>query len=453
MKIRNCFILCIIHQFLFSCANPVGPTGGEKDTKPPTIVKIDTLYKDNKKYISLYFDENIQFKNNVHFVPYSKITTNQIIVKNKTITLQVHKDINAISLNESITDANENNLGHYPYIILGKDTSKQIIYFQHPLKDNKIKIRGYSITDTLIYRGDNPINNAIRFEALKSTPQIFNIYSDINNNEKLDDDEFYYTKKMIPTNDTLKIKLYPPSLLPVYINNGLKDSVTIYISQNPLFNKTISSLKFILNHLDTFILLKTDSTIIKNLLLKENITLKPCKTIISPTSIPTIYKNKTSTTDTLPFREYYISQLLKLDTLTVRILPHYNILKKTITTTTTPTVNKNIKKIGELVLQNDSFLQLTVLIIQNNKNILLKKIPIGSESIYLPVGKFQILAWIDQNNNNKCDHTDFNYERIIQYYNEFDVNEKLSNIYIIHKTNKPILKTNIDVDISGFNAQ
>jgi hypothetical protein len=452
MKFRNCFILCIIHQFLFSCANPVGPTGGEKDTKPPTIIKIDTLYKDNKKYISLYFDENIQFKNNVHFVPYSKITNNQIIVKNKTITLQVPKEVNAISLNESITDANENNLGHYPYIILGKDTSKQIIYFQHPLKDNKIKIRGYTVSDTFVYRGDNPINNTIRFEALKSTPQIFNIYSDNNNNEKLDDNEFYYSRKIIPQNDTLKIKLYPPSLLPVYMNSSLKDSFSIYISQNPLFHKTISSLNFILNHLDTFILLKSDSTKIKEILLKENIPLKSSKTIFGSTSLQTIYKNKTST-DTFPYREYYISQLLKLDTLNIRELPYYNLLKKTITTTTTPTTNKNIKKIGELIIQNDSFPQLTVLIIQNNKNILLKKIPIGSESIYLPVGKFQILAWLDQNDNNECDHTNYNYERIIQYYNEFDINEKLSNTYIIHKSNKTTLKTNIDVDISRSNGQ
>ena len=62
--------------------------------------------------------------------------------------------------------------------------------------------------------------------------------------------------------------------------------------------------------------------------------------------------------------------------------------------------------------------------------------------------KFQILAWLDENDNKECDHTNYNYERIIQYYNEFDVNEKLSNTYIIHKSNKPILKTNIDVDIS-----
>lgn len=452
MKNTFYLIICIIFQFLFSCANPVGPTGGEKDAKPPTIIKIDTFCKENKKYISLTFDENIQFKNNVHFVPYSKITTNQIISKNKTITLQVPRDINAISLNESITDANENNLGHYPYIILGKDTSKQIIQFQHPLKDNKIKIRGFTLSDTLVYKGDNPINNTIRFEALKSTAQIFNIYSDNNSNEKLDDNEFYFTRKMIPQNDTLKIKLYPPSLLPVYLNNSLKDSVSIYISQNPIFYKTISSLKYILNHLDTFVLLKSDSNKIKDLLLKENIPLKSSKTILGSTSIQTIYKNKTST-DTLPYREYYISQLIKLDKLAIRTLPHYNILKKTITKTTTPTVNKNIRNIGELIIQNDSFLQLTVLIIQNNKNILLKKIPIGSESIYLPAGKFQILAWLDQNDNNECDHTDYNYEKIIQYYNEIDVNEKLSNTYIIHKSNKPSIKTNIDVDISRSNAK
>jgi hypothetical protein len=447
MKSTNYLIICIILQFLFSCANPVGPTGGEKDSKPPTIIKIDTLYKDNKKYISLTFDENIQFKNNVHFVPYSKITTNQIIVNNKTITLQFPKEVNAISLNESITDANENNLGHYPYIILGKDTSKQIIYFQHPLKDNKIKIRGFTISDTFVYRGDNPINNTIRFEALKSTSQIFNIYSDNNNNEKLDENEFYYTKKMIPQKDTLKVKLYPPSLLPVYVNNSLKDSFSIYISQNPLFQKTISSLDFILNHLDTFVLLKSDSTKIKDILIKENIPLNSIKTIFGSTSVQSIYKNKTST-DTIPYREYYISQLIKLDTLPIRILPNYNILKKNIILKTTPKINKNIRNIGELIIQNDSFTQLTILILQNSKNIILKKIPIGRESIYLPVGKFQILAWLDQNNNNECDHTNYNYERILQYYNEFDINEKLTNTYIIHKSNKTTLKTNIDVDIS-----
>jgi len=452
MKNTFYLIICIIFQFLFSCANPVDPTGGEKDPKPPTIIKIDTFYKESKKYISLYFDENIQFKNNVHYVPYSKITTNQIIAKNKTITFQVPQDINAISLNESITDANENNLGHYPYIILGNDTSKQIIHFQHPLKDNKIKIRGYTMSDTFVYKGDNPINNTIRFEALKSTAQLFNIYSDNNNNEKLDDNEFYYTSKIIPQNDTIKIKLYPPSRLPVYLNNTNKDSLSIYISQNPIFNKTITSLDFILNHLDTFVLLKSDSTKIRNLLLKENIPIKPSKTIISATSIQTIFKNKTLT-DTNTYREYYMSQLLKLDTLYIRGLPHYNIIKKTLVQQTTSSIDKNTRKLGEFIIQNDSFSQLKVLITKNNKTILLKKIPVGRESINLPIGKFHILAWLDQNNNNECDHTDYTYERILQYYNEFDVNEKLSNTYIIHKTNKPSIKTNIDVDISKSNAK
>lgn len=447
MRYINGFISLFVLYIITSCANPVGPTGGDKDTQSPLILKIDTLTKNKQKYVRIQFDENINFKNNIHFIPYTKITSDQLKIENQSITVRIPENLNAISLNESISDVNENNLGHYPFIILGKDTSKQTLQIQHPLKDNKIKIKGYTLIDTLIYRGDNFINNSIRFEALKADSQYFHVYADQNNNDKLDETEYYYINKIKPSPDTIKTQLYPPLQNPIFVNHQTNNKYSIYISQNNQFKKITDSLDEYLIHLDTFLILKTDSNKIKRLLLQSSITLKPTKASISDTKKEIIYQNKLLT-DTNIYKEYFVSQLLNIDTLMYPYLPYFNNIKTTIVNVKPNSVPKNKLKLGELILQNDSFETLYVSIYQNNKNIYSEELNIGNKSIHLPIGKYQILAWLDKNKNNYCDHTEYNYEKIVQYYSDINVNEKLSNIYILHKSNKPSSNVNLNVNIA-----
>ncbi len=437
----------ILLYYLSSCANPVSPTGGNKDTQSPLIIKIDTLIKNNQKYVHIQFDENINFKNNLHFVPYSKISSDQLKIENQSVTIRIPANLNAISLNESISDVNENNLGHYPFIVLGKDTAKQVIKIQHPIKDNKIKIKGYSLIDTFIYKGDNFINNSIRFEALKPDKQFFHIYADQNNNDKLDDNEYYYINSIKPSKDTAEIKLYPSIKNPVFYNHLNKTKYSLYITQNTLFKDFTDSLSLFLNHLDSFLILKSDSNVIKQFTNKLQIPLKLSKASITETTKENIYQNKLLN-DTNIYREYSMSQLLNSDTLPYAPLTNFNSIKSNITISPPATHPKNKIKLGEIILQNDSFSQITVSIYQNNKSIFSKKLTLGNENVYLPIGKYQLLAWIDQNDNNYCDHQDYNYEKIIHYYTEITVNDKLSNTFILHKANKPSANVNLDVNIA-----
>ena len=53
-------LFIIIYHFLTSCANPISPTGGPKDTIPPTLVGTIPINKSlnfKDKSISLVFDE------------------------------------------------------------------------------------------------------------------------------------------------------------------------------------------------------------------------------------------------------------------------------------------------------------------------------------------------------------------------------------------------------------
>ena len=101
------------------CANPSVPTGGEKDTIPPTLIhSIPEIGKlnFNKKEITLIFDELITTNNiNQNLIVTPKIDTKfkTLIKKNKVILKfeDEFPDSTTISLNffETITDITEKN--------------------------------------------------------------------------------------------------------------------------------------------------------------------------------------------------------------------------------------------------------------------------------------------------------------------------------------------------------
>jgi hypothetical protein len=64
MRIGLSILISII---MYGCANPVSPTGGEKDITPPKILNIDSTTKSG--FVSVYFDENIKFQNNIQLNP------------------------------------------------------------------------------------------------------------------------------------------------------------------------------------------------------------------------------------------------------------------------------------------------------------------------------------------------------------------------------------------------
>ncbi len=115
----------IIHFILFSffivsCANIVMPSGGKKDTSPPTLISVTT--KNNtinfiKKNVVFEFNENIVQNNwseNFSISPLSKEPIN-FKIKNKTLTLELDNKLEknttySINLDNCVKDLNEGNV-------------------------------------------------------------------------------------------------------------------------------------------------------------------------------------------------------------------------------------------------------------------------------------------------------------------------------------------------------
>lgn len=112
---------------LASCANQVAPTGGEKDTTPPSIVKtVPNNETVNFNYPSIYleFDEFIQFQypNPSFSITPALPAEPEVTIKNKSISIQLPDSLlrnttYLINFGNSIKDLNENNeLPNYTYV-------------------------------------------------------------------------------------------------------------------------------------------------------------------------------------------------------------------------------------------------------------------------------------------------------------------------------------------------
>ena len=109
--------LCLL---LLSCANPVAPEGGPKDTKPPKVLKSDppdfsANFKDNS--IKIDFDEFIALKNQaaeVNVSPPLK-TRPDLKLRGKSLIVKIDDTLAAnttysIDFGKSISDITENNI-------------------------------------------------------------------------------------------------------------------------------------------------------------------------------------------------------------------------------------------------------------------------------------------------------------------------------------------------------
>jgi hypothetical protein len=115
---RN-FLFIILFAFLYSCANQVAPQGGEKDTKPPKILKAipenySTNFSANK--IQLTFDEYIQLKDVTSQLivspPLAQVPEAKIKQKTLIITMDDTLKPNTtytMNFGNSILDNNEGN--------------------------------------------------------------------------------------------------------------------------------------------------------------------------------------------------------------------------------------------------------------------------------------------------------------------------------------------------------
>jgi hypothetical protein len=114
------FLLFVILLLIHSCANKgIGPTGGIKDTTPPTILQskpINGVLNFKAKHIQIDFDENVSIEkpaDNVFFSP-PQIKTPEVKALGKRIVVDFEDDLKdsttyTVSFGNGIVDVNEKN--------------------------------------------------------------------------------------------------------------------------------------------------------------------------------------------------------------------------------------------------------------------------------------------------------------------------------------------------------
>jgi hypothetical protein len=99
---------------LVSCANPVSPTGGTKDTTAPVLIRIyKTLIERKDTQLQRWtfvFDENMQSKGTVLLNPSDNYLEQRGKVHRNEVSFEVPVSVKQLSLGKALSDLNENNL-------------------------------------------------------------------------------------------------------------------------------------------------------------------------------------------------------------------------------------------------------------------------------------------------------------------------------------------------------
>ncbi len=458
----------IITSLFIRCANPVGPTGGDKDEKSPVIQKVKFETVNQERNISIVFDENINTKGEITISPYIQKQNISLNKYRNILNFTVPINTNSISLNDVITDVNENNLGKYPFIILGKDSLNYIIKYQsqNPTKD---KIKGYFKIDSLYYPGNNSDKGIIQFGGLKNIDSRITLFNDINNNNQYDIEEDYYFQQIKSNQlyknsikDTTSILLYPPLKREIKRGINKQDSLAIYLGIPKSILDTIRTQEkiYIVNHIDTTLINLEDTAEIENQFNNKNIKFKISQVKIElPLTGNIKYKIAINEKDTIIKTENTIGYILnkkrknqyyfysKEETKKYKL---YNTLKNTsiysnpfelnIQKETKQYINskkdtfyKNIKyKIGLLNIKlkdkNSSNLKIKII---NSKNYVQVFMMLTDQNIYLDQDTYHYFIWEDSNNNNEMDiyiaEDGLKTEKVKVYNKETAINGKLEN--------------------------
>tara|TARA_Y100001954_G_scaffold239250_1_gene312324 strand:- start:2439 stop:3527 length:1089 start_codon:yes stop_codon:yes gene_type:complete len=164
LKVAKCFLVLT----LYSCANIIMPSGGEKDTQSPKIVETSIIMGDQKITIKIDFDEYIQTNNweqNFYISPPLKKKV-QKNIKAKSLILEIEDTLcrestYSICLNSCIKDNNEGNILTEYFYNFSLDTQLDTFSFSGCLQEAytldsiesaAILLYDADIHDSLIYK-------------------------------------------------------------------------------------------------------------------------------------------------------------------------------------------------------------------------------------------------------------------------------------------------------------
>jgi len=236
--------------FMWSCANVVAPTGGEKDINPPKVV--DILPKDktlgfSETDITFVFDELIQTNNieNVFCSPYSKDAVTLTVNKNKlkvVFTKKLKENTTYyLNLNNVIKDINEGNvLSELDYLFSTGEKIDTLTISGYiidaasskPLKDVWVGLY-QNDEDSLLYK-ETPIyvvkSTELGLFSFSNLPMgLYSIYAieDLDNNLRFtipNEKVGFYTNKAASQTTGIELRIFDETELADTIRPVLKDS-------------------------------------------------------------------------------------------------------------------------------------------------------------------------------------------------------------------------------------
>ncbi len=268
---------------LYSCAQIVIPDGGQKDVTHPVLIK--SIPQQNAvniypKTIDLYFNENIELKNqseNISITPKISCIPKIRIKKNK-IELELEKDslksntTYCINFGKGIVDINEGNVleNFYYTFSTGNSIDTATVYGKViAIKENKpldkTSVQLKNSKTSVNYETFSDKDGEWRINNIAPGSYSLLTFKDNNSNKKLDMYEFYYY-------DTISIKDKPKSITSKLISyQSQSNSINLsalyckYINENTIslkLNKQLTDVKSIKYSFDSDLSKKENLNII-----------------------------------------------------------------------------------------------------------------------------------------------------------------------------------------------
>ena len=200
----------IVICYMQSCANPVPPSGGDKDTSAPVLKSIGSVMKDGQHKVTLEFDENITTKGTILYSPIAPkktgVTENTVSVKRNVLEMTIPERTSCVYLDNWVLDLNEKNPLRGNALLFSGDSGEVHI----KVKSTSSKFGVFIQKDSLQYVPQNKGNLQYHFQGLPNG--IHETYViDNDNNQHIDKNESYNVFYSVNrAKDTFFVQLYPP---------------------------------------------------------------------------------------------------------------------------------------------------------------------------------------------------------------------------------------------------
>lgn len=376
---RIALSIALVVLIMSFCANPVPPSGGDKDTTSPVLISVESTIKNGENRIALLFNENITTSGSLVYSPkntgVANPTTNSIKTQRSNLIITVPSTTNCLYLDHWVFDLNEKNPLLNTTLLLSSDSGELIIKIKGT-KQTKEKYGVFIKKDSLIYLPQNKNNSHYHFQGLtNSIHETYIIKND--NNQKIDNNEPYQVFYSVnrPT-DTFFITLYPERK--IYKNAYFLRNQNMYcLIGSPVFHGWLNKTDSIAINQDTLFLTSTDKADIQQSLQIDSF----------------IKTNKSIRKENIPLYGVYENDTI-ISTLGYYGFNHPN-YSKHFQKNPFDTIKRNYLFLTQNDIKNPTDEMIYIKLLSEKINYILVLKPKETVSITLPEGTYSWVSWIN----------------------------------------------------------